>query len=132
MNGIDKQVNLALINEIMSDNILQIEKNDRVILDDIISWINENLEELLNKSVTEIDVVRGDALCNFLRKAQTEYDKYLECSIPNEKSVILVALTKEGKMVSDYTICYEGNLPLCLEMLFKEQPTLKIKLDSRI
>ena len=37
---------------------------------DILSWVNGKLESLLNSGAKEVDVVRGDALADFIKQNQ--------------------------------------------------------------
>ena len=99
---------------------------------DILSWINGKLEGLLNRGAKEVDVVRGDALADFIKQNQAT-GKYTEISLGDlnalNNSVINVAMNGNG-VVDDQMIRSNGGLSSAAKSQFKGQPTLKIKIAA--
>ncbi len=99
---------------------------------DILSWINGKLEGLLNRGANEVDVVRGDALADFIKQNQAT-GKYKEVSLENlnvlNNSVINVAMNS-NVVVDNQMIRSNGGLSSAAESQFKGQPTLKIKIAA--
>lgn len=97
---------------------------------DILSWINGKLESLLNSGAEEVDVVRGDALADFIKQNQAT-GKYTEISLSQlnamNNSVINVAMNGNS-IVDDQMIRSNGGLSSTTKSHFNGQPTLKIKI----
>lgn len=99
---------------------------------DILSWINGKLESFLNSGAEEVDVVRGDALADFIKQNQAT-GKYTEISLSQlnamNNSVINVAMSGNS-VVDDQMIRSDGGLSSSAKSQFKGQPTLKIKIAA--
>ena len=99
---------------------------------DILSWIHGKLESLLNNGAEEVDVVRGDALADFIKQNQAT-GKYTKISLSQlnamNNSVINVAMSGNS-VVDDQMIRSDGGLSSSAKSQFKGQPTLKIKIAA--
>ncbi len=99
---------------------------------DILSWINGKLESLLNSGAEEVDVVRGDALADFIKQNQAT-GRYTEISLSQlnamNNSVINVAMNG-NTVVDDQMIRSNGGLSSSAKSQFQGQPTLKIKIAA--
>ena len=99
---------------------------------DILSWVYGKLESLLNSGAKEVDVVRGDALADFIKQNQAT-GKYTEISLSQlnamNNSVINVAMNGNS-VVDDQMIRSNGGLSSSAKEQFKGQPTLKIKIAA--
>ncbi len=100
---------------------------------DILEWINEKLESLLSDDAEEVDVVRGDALADFIKDGKRN-GKYTEITLDQlnamNKSVINVAMDENGEIVDDQMIRSNGGLSQQAAAQFRGQPTLKIKISA--
>lgn len=98
---------------------------------DILSWINGNLESLLEDDAEEVNVIRGDALSDFIKQNQAT-GKYNEISLSQlnamHNSVINVATTEDGYVVDDQMIRSNSGLSKQTKAQFNGQPILKIKI----
>ena len=87
---------------------------------------------MLNRGANEVDVVRGDALADFIKQNQAT-GKYKEVSLENlnvlNNSVINVAMNS-NVVVDNQMIRSNGGLSSAAESQFKGQPTLKIKIAA--
>lgn len=101
------------------------------ILTDILSWINNKLDSLLDSTAEEVNVVRGDALADFIKQNQAT-GKYTEISLEQlnamNNSVINVAMDRSGNIIDDQMIRSRGGLSEQTSSTFNGQPTLKIKI----
>ena len=99
---------------------------------DILSWINGKLESLLNSGAEEVDVVRGDALADFIKQNQAT-GRYTEISLSQlnamNNSVINVAMNG-NTVVDDQMIRSNGGLSSSAKSQFQGLPTLKIKIAA--
>ncbi len=123
--------NDILIQLITSANWSSGERIDLV--NDIMGWINDNLEELTDNNAIEVNVIQGDALSDFIKDNQQK-DQYKEISqfALNTllKSMILVATDKNGNIINDLMIRSNGGLSEQSLMEFHDQPILKIKIPN--
>ena len=103
------------------------------LVNDILGWINDNLEELKDNNAIEVNVIQGDALSDFINDNQQK-DQYKEVSqfALNTllKSVILVATDKNGNIINDLMIRSKGGLSEQSLTEFHDQPILKIKIPN--
>ncbi|MBE6242046.1 MAG: hypothetical protein E7114_01325 [Bacteroidales bacterium] len=100
---------------------------------DILSWINGNIESLLDDGAKDVNVVRGDALSDFIKQNQAT-GKYTEISLDQlnamHNSVINVATDRSGNVVDDQMIRSDKGLSREAKTQFNGQPTLKIKIAA--
>lgn len=97
---------------------------------DILSWINGNLEDLLKADAKEINIVRGDALANFIKQNQAT-GQYTQISLSqlNEISTSVINVAMNGNtVVDDQMIISNGGLSSDTKSEFNDKPTLKIKI----
>lgn len=100
---------------------------------DILKWINDNLEELTDNNAIEVNVIQGDALCDFIKDNQqkNQYKKISQFALNTlVKSVILVAIDKNGNITNDLMIRSNGGLSEQSLMEFHDQPILKIRIPN--
>lgn len=101
------------------------------LITDILGWINDNLEELLENGATEVNAIRGDALAEFIVNSQRRH-KYLEVSNREiekvSKGVILVAMNAQGHIIDDQMILSIEGLSAETIKQFHDMPILKINL----
>lgn len=100
---------------------------------DILGWINDQLEKLLNQGASEVNTIRGDTLKNYVEE-QRRLGHITEISISElnamRNSVINVAMDKDGNIIDDQMIRSNGGLSTESIGQFKGQPILKIKLPA--
>ena len=103
------------------------------IVADVLGWINGALEALLGKGATEVNVLKGNAIADFVREKQKE-GRYTEISLSQlnalNNSAINVAMDKEGNVVEDQMIRSRDGLSADAEKQFDGQPILKIKIPN--
>lgn len=97
---------------------------------DILSWINGELESLLNQGATEVQAIRGDALADFIKQNQAT-GQYTEISLSQlnamNNSVINVAMG-DNRIIDDQMIRSDRGLSSEAKAQFKGQPQMKIKI----
>lgn len=103
------------------------------LVEDILGWINDNLEELKDNGTIEVNAIKGESLNEFIKDNQQE-GKYQEISdvVLNYllNSVVIVALDENGDITEDQMIrSKEGLSPQSL-IQFNGQPILKIKIPK--
>lgn len=101
--------------------------------EDILGWINDNVEELIDNGTIEVNAIKGEALNEFIKDNQQE-GKYPELSNVNLDSlldsVVIVALDENGDITDNQMIrSKEGLSPQSLDK-FNGQPILKIKISK--
>ena len=100
---------------------------------DILSWINNQLDNLLKSGADTVDVVKGSSLAEFIKQNQAT-GKYTEISLGDlqklDTSVVNVALNSKGEVVDDQMILSNNGLSSETKEQFKNQPILKIKLPA--
>lgn len=98
---------------------------------DILGWINNELEELLNGGATEVNVIRGNALADYVSR-QKQSGNYTEISISDlnamRNSVVNVAMDPEGNIIDDQMIRSQSGLSAQTKAQFKGQPILKVNI----
>lgn len=103
------------------------------LVEDILGWINDNLEGLTCNGTIEVNVIKGEALNEFIKDNQQE-GKYQEISnlVLNTllNSVIIVALDENGDITDDQMIRSKEGLSSQSLVQFNGQPTLKIKISK--
>ena len=99
---------------------------------DIFSWINGNLERLLNDGANDVNVIIGDALSDFIKQNQEMKGKYSDVTSGQLdvlcNSVINVATDIYGNVVDEQMIRSDKGLSENTRAVFNGQPTLKIKI----
>lgn len=98
---------------------------------DILGWINDKMEELLGEGTTEVNVIQGNALVDFIHQHS---DRYTEISINDlnamQNSAINVAMDASGNIIDDQMIRSHGGMSSQTEAQFRGQPILKIKIPA--
>lgn len=118
------------ISDIVSSAIWSSHYTIDIVLD-VLSWINNNLEELLTEDSVEVNVIIGDTLKNFIEECQHN-NQYRD--IPNyiltclSNSVVLIAMDEYGNITGDQMIRSYGGLSDESKAKFNNQPILKIKI----
>lgn len=103
------------------------------IVEDVLSWINDNLEELLNESTAEVNVINGSTLKNFIEECQrhNQYTDIPYCILTSlSNSVVLVAMDEYGNITNDQMIRSNGGISVQAQSQFNGQPILKIKIPA--
>ncbi len=102
-------------------------------LSDILEWINNRIESMLTKGVSDVTVVKGSALADFI-KTEKQSGKYPEISLDQlnamNKSVINIVTDKNGKIIDDQMIRSNGGLSQSADAQFNGQPILSIKIPA--
>ena len=100
---------------------------------DILDWINGKLEELLGEGSTEVGVVKGSALYDFIQieKSKGNYPEIsLEEANAMRTSVINVAMDINGNIVDDQMIRSNGGLSSQAQSQFRGKDYMTIKLPA--
>ncbi|MBO5181274.1 MAG: hypothetical protein K1V84_00415 [Muribaculaceae bacterium] len=100
---------------------------------DILGWINDKLEALLDDGTTEVNTIQGGALSEFIKQNQAA-GKYTEISLNDlnamRNSVVNVAMDAQGNITDDQMIRSNGGLSSQSQAQFNGQPILKIKIPA--
>lgn len=100
---------------------------------DILGWINDKLEALLDNGTTEVNTIQGGALSEFIKQNQAA-GKYTEISLNDlnamRNSVVNVAMDAQGNITDDQMIRSNGGLSSQSQAQFNGQPILKIKIPA--
>ncbi len=100
---------------------------------DILGWINNKLEELLDEGTTEVNAIQGCALSEFIKQNQAA-GRYTEISLNDlnamRNSVVNVAMDQNGNITDDQMIRSNGGLSSQSQAQFNGQPILKIKIPA--
>lgn len=100
---------------------------------DVLGWINDKLEELLNDGATEVNTIKGSALSVFIQQNQKQ-GRYTEISLSDlnamRNSVVNVAMDKNGAIIDDQMIRSKGGLSSQSNAQFQGEPMLKIKIPT--
>lgn len=100
---------------------------------DILGWINDKLEELLDDGTTEVNTIQGGALSEFIKQNQAA-GRYTEISLNDlnamRNSVVNVAMDAQGNITDDQMIRSNGGLSTKSQAQFNGQPILKIKIPA--
>ena len=98
---------------------------------DILGWINDKLEELLDDGATEVNTIKGSALSDFIQQNQAQ-GRYTEISLSDlnamRNSVVNVAMNNNGAIIEDQMIRSHGGLSSQSNAQFRGEPMLKIKI----
>lgn len=101
--------------------------------EDILGWINDNLEELTSNGTIEVSVIKGEALNEFI-KDNLQEGKYQGISnvVLNSllNSVVIVALDENGDITDVQMIRSKDGLSGQSQNQFNGQPILKIKIPT--
>lgn len=102
-------------------------------LTDILGWINDNLEKLLENGVTDVYAIRGNAFAEFIVNSQRRH-KYVEFTNRGieklRNGVILVAMDTQGHFIEDQLILSkEGLSPEAIKQ-FRGEPMMKINITN--
>ncbi len=103
------------------------------LVEDILGWINDNIDDLTIKKTSEINIIQGDALSEFITDKQQkgkckEISPFVLNTLVN--SVVVVAVDEYGNITYDMMI--RSNRGLSEQSLekFSGQPILKIKIST--
>lgn len=98
---------------------------------DVLGWINDKLEELLDDGATEVNTIKGSALSDFIQQNQKE-GRYTEISLSDlnamRNSVVNVAMNNKGAIIDDQMIRSNGGLSSQSNEQFRGEPMLRIKI----
>ncbi len=103
------------------------------IVEDILGWINTNLEDLLHERTVEVNVIIGDTLKNFIEECQhnnqyTEIPYHILTCLNN--SVVLVVMDEYGNITGVQMIRSNEGLSEESKTQFDEQQILKVKIPT--
>ena len=100
---------------------------------DVLGWINDKLEELLDDGATEVNTIKGSALSDFIQQNQKQ-GRYTEISLNDlnamRNSVVNVAMDNNGAIIDDQMIRSNGGLSSQSNAQFRGEPMLKIKIPT--
>ena len=100
---------------------------------DVLGWINDKLEELLDDGATEVNTIKGSALSDFIQQNQKQ-GRYTEISLSDlnamRNSVVNVAMNNNGAIIDDQMIRSNGGLSSQSNAQFRGEPMLKIKIPA--
>lgn len=100
---------------------------------DVLGWINDKLEELLEDGATEVNTIKGSALSDFIQQNQKQ-GRYTEISLSDlnamRNSVVNVAMDNKGAIIDDQMILSDGGLSSQSNAQFRGEPMLKIKIPA--
>lgn len=100
---------------------------------DVLGWINDKLEELLDDGATEVNTIKGSALSDFIQQNQKQ-GRYTEISLSDlnamRNSVVNVAMDNNGAIIDDQMIRSNGGLSSQSNAQFRGEPMLKIKIPA--
>ena len=100
---------------------------------DVLGWINNKLEELLDDGATEVNIIKGSALSDFIQQNQQQR-RYTAISFSDlnamHNSVINVAMDNGGDIIDDQMIRSNGGLSSLSNAQFRGEPILKIKIPA--
>lgn len=100
---------------------------------DILGWINDNLEDLINDSTTEVNTIQGVAISEFIKQNQAA-GRYTEISQSDmnvmRNSVVNVAMNAQGNITDEQMIRSNKGLSDQLQAQFQDQPILKILIPT--
>lgn len=100
---------------------------------DILGWINDNLEDLLHNGATEVNIIRGKSLTDFIIDNQRRH-KYLEISNNDLKAlrdgVVLVVMDSHSHIINEQLIRSKEGLSSEMTNLFHGEAIMKIKLPN--
>ena len=103
------------------------------LITDVLGWINDKLEELLDDGATEVNTIKGSALSDFIQQNQRQ-GRYSEISLSDlnamRNSVVNVAMDNNGAIIDDQMIRSNGGLSSQLNAQFRGEPMLKIKIPA--
>ena len=98
---------------------------------DVLGWINDKLEKLLDDGATEVNTIKGSALSDFIQQNQQQ-GRYTEISLSDlnamRNSVVNVAMDNRGAIIDDQMIRSNGGLSSQSNAQFRGEPMLKIKI----
>lgn len=103
------------------------------LITDVLSWINGKLESLLRDGASEVNVIEGRALADFIQQNQAT-GKYTEISLSalnaTKNSVINVAMDDLGNVVDDQMIRSQYGISSQTKQQLNGQPMVKIKIPA--
>ena len=103
------------------------------LLTDILGWINDKLEELLDDGATEVNTIRGDALSDFIQQNKA-MGRYTEISLHDlnimRNSVVNVAMDDNGAIINDQMIKSRDGLSPQTKSQFNGQPIYTVKISA--
>lgn len=103
------------------------------LLTDILGWINDKLEELLDDGATEVNSIRGDALSDFIQQNKA-MGHYTEISLHDlnimRNSVVNVAMDDNGAIINDQMIKSRDGLSPQTKSQFNGQPIFTVKIPA--
>ncbi|MCH5176041.1 MAG: hypothetical protein J1F40_09150 [Prevotellaceae bacterium] len=100
---------------------------------DVLGWINDRIEELLDEGATEVNTIKGSALSDFIKQNQAQ-GRYTEISLNDlnamRNSVVNVAMNNNGEIIDDQMIRSNGGLSSQANEQFRGEPILKIRIPA--
>ena len=97
---------------------------------DVLGWINDNLEELVEEGVSEVCVIDGEALAMFIVNNQNRFQYILKDLEALRDGVVLVAMNSSGSILHERLIRSSKGLSEKAKEHFKGNPILLIKLST--
>ncbi|MBE6320640.1 MAG: hypothetical protein E7075_06700 [Bacteroidales bacterium] len=97
---------------------------------DILSWINEKLGGLLTLGATEVQVIRGDALVDFIKQNQAtgQYTAILLSQLNAMNNSVINVAMGDNRIIDNQMIRSDRGLSSEAKAQFKGQPQMKIKI----
>jgi hypothetical protein len=99
---------------------------------DLVDWITGNQEEIVQQGGTEVNVIMGSALSDFIRDNQTA-GKYTEVTFDQlksmDKGIVNVASKQNGDAVKVQMITSKDGLSAESVEAFKGNSVMKVKLS---
>ena len=100
---------------------------------DVLGWINDRIEELLDEGATEVNTIKGSALSDFIKQNQAQ-GRYTEISLNDlnamRNSFVNVAMNNNGEIIDDQMIRSNGGLSSQANEQFRGEPILKIRIPA--
>lgn len=128
-NNIPKLGNMTCALDRLIDNSISIEDFMIDMGNDILPWLNGNINDLRADGGTEVDIINGHELSNFIRQHQ-ETGSYIEVTSDQldaiNTSIIIVALNENGDLISNQMIRSNGGITSDTLSQFCGKPVLKI------
>lgn len=127
---VDEKMTVELLSNLISSAI-QSDGDEIELATDILGWISDKLENLLEEGVTYVDVLQGDALCEFFKREHAnERNTVIIPEFINvfHNSVVIITMDANENITNCQMIRSNGGLSAKTQAHFKGQPILKIKL----
>lgn len=99
--------------------------------DDVVPWINNGMENFKRNGATEVFIVKGVALSDFVKQRQEEgYDKEITSDDLNviQNSTIQIVINDKGKLIVAQMIRAQFGISNDSDKQFQGQKMIKVKL----